>query len=173
MALSAFQAGSLALTAATTAYSAYAQNQNAQHQADAISNNYKAQLGQQAVAQKQMADQAAQQESQVAREATQERAKLTTTAGEMGMTGGVLDRLNSELSFRESDALQTIATNRGNALLQSGLEGQAMRARAVGQINSLSAPTWLGTGLQLAGLAGDKFGAGKKIPNSTYTGLIG
>ena len=174
MAMTAFEVGMLAVSAATTIASNAQQAKAGAAQAKAIESSQNAAAGQRETQRQQVNMQASQKSSEVSRQATIERAKLQTLAGESGVSGGALDRLSSELSFREADALGSVEYNRNNTMLQSDFEARADQAKAQSQINSIdTGPGWLGTGLQIIGMGGAAVGKGKKIPNSTYTGRLG
>jgi len=111
--------------------------------------NYNAQMQQLEVQQRQTNQQAAQQGSVIQRQALAEKSRLTATLGEAGISGNTADRLGNELDQKANDALTNIDTNRGNAIVQSGTQGAAMKAQTDSKMRDPSI-NWSSLGLQIA-----------------------
>lgn len=158
----------LAVSAAS-AVASYAQQQDAaRKQEHAAEDNYRAQQEQLAQQQKQVNEGAAQQESERARAMLIEQGRLRVASGEAGVYGNSVDRSMNESVFNAGTDITSIENNRRNGILQSGAEGNALRARAQGIINTSQRPSLIGTGLQIAGAY-----YGSKTPSPVSTDTTG
>lgn len=152
----AWNVASTGLGIATTAVNAIKQsNVNAANNA-AVNANAQSQLNQLQVQQSQINKQSEQQQSQIAREAMQQRARLQVSAGESGVAGGVLDRLNHEITQSANDASTNTETNREGRINQTTAQGQSVIAQANTQMRS-DKVDWFGLGLQIAGQGAKDF----------------
>lgn len=102
--------------------------------------------------------QAADNMSARAREAMIEQAHLRVVSGETGLAGVSADRLATESAFNRGTDIASIASNRTNALNQAYLEARGAASSGQSKANSITQPSLLGTGLQIAG-AGASYGA--------------
>ena len=97
-----------------------------------------------------------------------ERAQIATIAGESGALGFSADRLIGDSFMQQSMDIGSMETNRANAIKQSQMEAKAGRQKSVNAINSAmsSAPSLLGTGLQIAGDGFTIYNAASKTAKS-------
>lgn len=93
-----------------------------------------------------------------ARQALIDRGRLRAASGESGVMGNSLDRITNEQYFVYGSDIASIEANRSNAINQSQLEKQGIRANIQGRINTTERPSKLGTGLQIAGAALNAYG---------------
>jgi hypothetical protein len=137
----------------------------AQQQMDAASSNLNNQLYQNSVKQVQVNAQATDKMSQRARDAELANGRINAVSGESGiaLNGDVLSR-DSEMS--KGMDMATIESNRKNGIVQTEWDAQTYKSQAQDRINKAqsSAPTLLGTGLQIAGAGLDYYG--KTIPKA-------
>lgn len=101
-------------------------------------------------------DQLNQEQTQRSREALVERGRLNAAYGEAGVTGGSLDRIMDANEFDLGQDIATLNANRGNLTAQTKMQNEGSRSNAQSRFNSTQRPSFIGTGLQIAGsLAGD------------------
>lgn len=153
----------LAISAGISAVGAIAQYSEAKSAADdatkSAQDSYNLQVKSVQEQQSQINQNAQDQQSQRAREATIERGRLKAIQGESGVMGNTEDRIMNESRFNEGSDIASIEGNRENAIKQSALDGQGLRANAQSRLNSIKQPSLIGTGLQIAG-AGVQYEAG-------------
>lgn len=142
----------VALIAATGAMSYVSGQEQLKATQDAANENYKAQMDQNAVRQEELNKQAANDETERSRLAKIEQGRLRVVSGESGALGNTQDRLLKDSFFQEGSDLATIEANRLSAMKQTNVDANAYRAQNQGIMNkaAASAPTMLGTGLQIA-----------------------
>lgn len=147
-------------SAASTAMSISAQNQQADAQADAATKAAAADYTQQVTQQEQIDAQAAQEKLQRAQAAMVERARLRVSSGEAGIGGLSPAKDIAESFMKEGMDLSTIETNRLNKVKQVEAEKNSTYATAQGRINTANAGKSSGwtSGLQI-GLSGLQGGA--------------
>lgn len=93
-----------------------------------------------------------------ARQALIDRGRLRAAAGESGVMGNSIDRIANEQYYVYGSDIAAIETNRANAINQTQLEKQGIRASTQGRINTTPRPSALGAGLQIAGAAFGAYG---------------
>lgn len=86
-----------------------------------------------------------------AREAMIERGKLAAIAGDSGLAGQGLQRLQNESRFTEGQDLGSIEENRKRQHKQVVASRHAADANGELRLASISQPSLIGTGLQIAG----------------------
>jgi len=128
------------------------QSRNADAQRAAIEAGYAAQMADLPRQYGQVNEQAIDKMGLRAREAMIERGRLAAIAADSGMGGGVsVTRMENESRFTEGTDVATIDRNRKNALAQIYAEAKGAQAGATTRMSSISTPSLLGTGLQIAG----------------------
>lgn len=96
-----------------------------------------------------------QQQTQRSREAMIERGRLNAAYGEGGLTGGSLDRIMNQNEFNLGQDMATMEANRGNLTKQTRMDGMGLRANAASRMNQIKRPSFIDTGLKIAGAAVD------------------
>ena len=147
----------LAIASAATAATTYVSGQQtAQATANAASENYNAQLQQNAVRQEEINKQSANDSTERARQAEIERGRMRVVAGESGALGASQDRLINDSLFQEGMDVATIESNRQSSIKQTNVDANSLRAQnqSTANLAYAKAPTLLGTGLQIGAAYG-------------------
>lgn len=154
----------LLIASAASAVVGYVQTSNANAaQSEAIQANSKAQAEQTKVQYDQINQNAQDKMSARAREAMIEQGKLRTISGETGLTGVSTDRIQAESQFNLGTDLATINQNRANTLNQAAAGANSNLAKSQSQMNSITRPSLIGTGLQIAGAYGTYAGEQQRL----------
>jgi len=121
----------------------------------AASANNTAQLQYQQINEKQgqINDQSAVDQSERNKQGLLERAKMFSIAGESGALGISSDRILGDSFMQEGTDMASLEKNRQNSIKQTGWEGKQVEGQANAATAKAysSAPTLLGTGLQITG----------------------
>lgn len=133
-------------------------------QAASIQQSYEAQLETISEQISQINAQAVDQMSLAARNALKEQARVRVAAGESGLGGITMARLENEPLFNLGTDIATLEANRASAVKQAQLRAKGIQADAQSQLNILyseaskrlpeptyNGPSWLGAGLTIAG----------------------
>ena len=104
------------------------------------------------------------QMSLAARNALKEQARVRVAAGESGLGGITMARLENEPLFNLGTDIATLEANRASAVKQAQLRAKGIQAETQGQLNTIysqasqrlpsptyNGPSWLGAGLTIAG----------------------
>jgi hypothetical protein len=104
------------------------------------------------------------QMSLAARNALKEQARVRVAAGESGLGGITMTRLENEPLFNLGTDIASLEANRASAVKQAQLRAKGIQADTQGQLNtvysqasqrlprpSYNGPSWLGAGLTIAG----------------------
>lgn len=150
-------AAGVAITAVSAGVTYKQQSDAAEAQTEAIKNDYAHQQSQLEEQQFQTNAQSQQAMSERAQQARAERARLRVAAGESGLAGNVYDSLLRDSYFQEGTDIATLENNRVSRMQQSGMEGQALRSQAQGNLNQVRRPSLLASGLQIAGSAASEY----------------
>ena len=119
----------------------------------------------------QIAKQAANDETERRRAAQIEQGKIRAITGESGALGLTSDRLLQDSEFQLGSDIATIEANKVSALKQTDNTGLSNYAQNMSTVNQAinRAPTMLGTGLQIGGMAANSYlnwsQSGKKPSN--------
>lgn len=132
-----------------------AQSRQAKAEASAATESYNMDQAQLAERYNQQNQELNQQQTQRTREAMVERGRLNAAYGEGGVTGGSLDRVLNQSEFNLGQDLATMGANRDNLTRQTRMEGLGLRANAQSRMNSIKQPSFIDTGLKIAGAAVD------------------
>lgn len=142
---------------ASTAVSAYGQYDTARQAHNSARNSADLANAEQAAQQEQINKKATDELVARSRQATLELGALNTIFAETGVTGVSHDRLSGQV---EGDAITdatTIERNRQAAASQGSVSRVAYAARAQSQANSVTRPSLIGTGLQIAAAGTDAY----------------
>jgi hypothetical protein len=96
-----------------------------------------------------------QQQNERTRAAMVERGRLNAAYSEGGLQGGSLDRIVNTNEFNLGQDIATMNANRSNLTKQTRMEGIGLRATAQSRLNQIKRPSFLDTGLKIAGAAVD------------------
>lgn len=146
----------LAVSAGGTVLGHVYQTKQANAQADAIEESSRQQMRAMAERQKQMNSAASDQMAERTRQALIERGRLRVASGESGLFDNS-GRLMAESFFNEGFDIASIESNRAAAVKQSEYEVGGIRAQAKSAANQISRPSFIGTGLQIAGAGMDAY----------------
>lgn len=109
--------------------------------------------------------------NEVARKALADRALFDVVAGEYG-EGNSVDRARTIGSIQADERIATIQDNYGASASERGFQATDLRRSAQDRMASISRPSWLGTGLRIAGAATNAYTdyrAGQPKPPKTST----
>lgn len=123
----------------------------ANKQVDAVKDAYRDADAQTQERYKQINADAAEKQSARAREARIERARIAVAAGESGLGGFNAARLEGEAEGAAGRDSTRIESDRAGAERASFLEMQGIRSRAQSQMNQIKYPSFVQSGLQIAG----------------------
>jgi hypothetical protein len=90
------------------------------------------------------------------RKALHDSALFDAVAGEYG-GGNSVDRARAVGGLQQSEQLATIASNTRTAQGETAFQSLATMVNAQGRLNSLQYPSWIGTGLQIAGAGANAY----------------
>lgn len=141
----------LAVSAAS-AYVSYEQQQDAaEENRKAAARNYEQQMAALQEERTQINQQAGEKMSEIAKIEQAKMAQLRVAAGESGVSGVSLGRIENEIDMNASQDMASIEANRKNAVNQTTRQAAASAAQAINQANSVRKPYWGATALQIAG----------------------
>lgn len=145
-------------TAASTAMSISAQNDQAEASADAAKNAAAADYQQQVEQQSQVDQQSAIEKSERARQAMIERASLRTAQGESGLAGISPLREMNAIDMKQTYDMSIMDANRNNKIKQIETEKNSTYVNAQGRVNTANAskvsPLMAGLQIGMSGTSG-------------------
>lgn len=149
----------LAISAGISALSAtaghMAQSRQAKAEEQAATESYNSDQAQLAERYNQQNQELNQQQTERTRAAMVERGRLNAAYGEGGVVGGSLDRIMNQNEFNLGQDLATMNANRDNLTRQTRMDGTGLRANAQSRMNQIKRPSFIDTGLKIAGAAVD------------------
>lgn len=146
---------SVPLAMASTALQIQQQNKQQSAVQKSALNELGNQIQQQQIRENQIAVANGQQMSERSKQALRERAKMRVAAGESGLIGSTIDRLNNQSLTSESYDLAILETNYNNTLKQEYFQKKASEIKARNEINiAQSKKVTGGTAALMIGLSG-------------------
>lgn len=168
--------GSLALSAAGTAYQVNEGNRAANAQQAALEDQAQADRDAATIQAGQIADNAAEAMNERNKAAIAEAAMFDLITGEFG-GGATAERGSNVISLNQHRDLATIRSNRDQELAQISREGVAINSRLRHGVAAIGRPSAVGAALTIAGQAGGAYLGYASRPNTTgdqrinYSGL--
>ncbi len=156
----------LAVQTAQTVISHEAQRSTANSTADAIKRGYEDQNAQMQERYKQINADAAEKQSARAREAQIERSRIAAAAGESGLGGINVARLEGEAEGAAGRDFTRTESDRAANERASFLEMQGIRSKMQSRLNQIKYPSLVQSGLQIAGSFAE-YKSKQKEPKST------
>jgi hypothetical protein len=141
-----------AISAATAVSSYQGQKKSAQAQTKAIQEGHNMANAQLEEQRRQQNVQARTDMSERAKQAMTERARLRAASAEGGLMGNSIDQIFGNQAFNTNQDLAMMTENARNVGRQSTMEGIGMASAAQGRMNQVQNPSFLNTGLQIAGI---------------------
>lgn len=148
----------LAISAVSAAVSYTQAKSAADNQQKAIQANTEQQMKTLVTQQWQARGNAAEQMSARAKAAAVERGRLTVIGAETGLGGVNSNHIFNEADFNAGQDITSIQRNARNIQEQSSLQQRGITAQAQGQLNTISRPSALGAGLQIAAAGASAYG---------------